>query len=358
MMPASVISSPETLAAAWAQLKEEEPSLLIRSAAERLQTTEAQLLATGMLDGSVIRLHTTDWPALLQAFKSLGHVMSLTRNHGCVLEHKGAFEEIDVIKAPHGDMATVLGPIEQRVFFKHWAFAFAAQLPGQQGKIMRSIQVFDRAGDAIMKVFLQDDGHHTAYEAMIAEFRQPEQVVLLTTEPIAPLATEPLAQIDRQAFLEEWTALQDTHDYFGMLRRHKVAREDAMRIALGRFTREVAPTALQAMLETVSKPPRLPIMIFTGNKGNIQIHQDEVRHIKTMGPWLNVLDPDFNMHLDMQTIARVYEVHKPTSDGQVTSLECFDPSGEMIVQFFGLRKPGIPEREDWRTLVAQLPGIN
>ena len=34
-------------------------------------------------------------------------------------------------------------------------------------------------------------------------------------------------------------------------------------------------------------------------------------------------------------------------------LEVFDEAGEMIVQFFGKRKPGIPEREDWRTLVAE-----
>ena len=50
--------------------------------------------------------------------------------------------------------------------------------------------------------------------------------------------------------------------------------------------------------------------------------------------------------------ATAWVVKKPSVDGTVTSLEVFDAGGEMIVQFFGKRKPGIPEREDWRTLVA------
>ncbi|MCB0818816.1 MAG: hypothetical protein KDB77_14990, partial [Flavobacteriales bacterium] len=32
----------------------------------------------------------------------------------------------------------------------------------------------------------------------------------------------------------------------------------------------------------------------------------------------------------------------------------YDAAGEQIVQFFGKRKPGIPELETWRALVADL----
>jgi putative hemin transport protein len=44
-------------------------------------------------------------------------------------------------------------------------------------------------------------------------------------------------------------------------------------------------------------------------------------------------------------------VKKPTVDGMVTSLETFDAHGELIAQFFGARKPGIPEKPEWRDLV-------
>ena len=47
-------------------------------------------------------------------------------------------------------------------------------------------------------------------------------------------------------------------------------------------------------------------------------------------------------------------MRKPTADGIVTSVELLDPAGKVIVQFFGARKPGIPENEQWRALAEGL----
>jgi putative hemin transport protein len=69
------------------------------------------------------------------------------------------------------------------------------------------------------------------------------------------------------------------------------------------------------------------------------------------GPWYNVLDPEFNLHLRETKIASTYVVKKPSVDGIVTAIEVFDDKGEMIIQFFGKRKPGIPELETWREVV-------
>ena len=38
----------------------------------------------------------------------------------------------------------------------------------------------------------------------------------------------------------------------------------------------------------------------------------------------------------------------------VTSIEAFDHSGELMAMFFGERKPGQPEREDWRAIVRKV----
>jgi putative hemin transport protein len=38
----------------------------------------------------------------------------------------------------------------------------------------------------------------------------------------------------------------------------------------------------------------------------------------------------------------------------VSSLELFDKEGEMIAQFFGLRKPGLPQLPAWSTLIDSL----
>jgi putative hemin transport protein len=109
-------------------------------------------------------------------------------------------------------------------------------------------------------------------------------------------------------------------------------------------------------------------MVFVGSPGCIQIHTGPVVRVEPMempargdaAPmrWLNVLDPGFNLHLREDRIASVWIVEKPTSDGHVTSVEAFDSEGELMAMFFGARKPGMPEREDWRKLVrglARLP---
>ena len=74
----------------------------------------------------------------------------------------------------------------------------------------------------------------------------------------------------------------------------------------------------------------------------IQIHTGPVRQLRRTGPWYNVLDPKFNLHLDTTAIASSWVVNKPTSDGWVTSLELYAANGDLIAQFFGERKPASP----------------
>ena len=105
----------------------------------------------------------------------------------------------------------------------------------------------------------------------------------------------------------------------------------------------------------------LPIMVFVGSGGCIQIHTGPVRNIQPLdtprAQWINVLDEGFNLHLRTDMIASVWVVEKPTADGVVTSVEAFDRAGELMAMFFGARKPGKPELQGWRDLVARLPGV-
>ncbi|MGC4022439.1 MAG: ChuX/HutX family heme-like substrate-binding protein [Cyclobacteriaceae bacterium] len=162
--------------------------------------------------------------------------------------------------------------------------------------------------------------------------------------------------MNKETLLSDWSEMKDTHDFFGMLRKHKVNRLDALILSEGKFSYRINKSSLQQLLENAAKD-HLPIMIFAGNRGNLQIHQGKVQTIRVMDNWLNILDPDFNMHLREDLADSVWVVKKPTTDGVVTGIEVFDKNKEMIAQFFGLRKPGIPELEGWRKLVDQFPKI-
>jgi putative hemin transport protein len=345
----------EHLQKAWEGIQQAKPGIRIREAARALEVSEAELLATTIGD-DCIRL-AGSWQDLLKRFKALGHVMSLTRNDACILEHKGTFQKVNVFGKDDHAMATVIGPIETRVFFKNWHVAFAVSQE-KRGRLLQTIQVFDKAGDAITKIYLQEKSDEAAFHQLINDFRSKDQS---PEQEVAHYDQEDfLESIDQESFLREWDALKDTHDFFPMLRKYQVNRFHALKLAEDRFTYQIETSAVEQILRIASKT-KLPIMIFAGNKGNLQIHQGKVRTIRLLErghggveQWLNVLDPAFNMHLRMDLVNTTWVVKKPTEDGMVTSVELFDEDKNLIAQFFGLRKPGKPQQEEWNMLVSSL----
>ncbi|MCE7055160.1 hemin-degrading factor [Algoriphagus sp. AGSA1] len=346
----TIQESAQSLKQAWDNLKESEPQLRIRDAAAKLGVKEAQLLATG-IGANVIRL-TDNFTEQLEGFPKLGRVMSLTRSEGCVLEHKGPFQKIEMHQAGPHKIATVIGPIEQRVFFAGWKFGFAVTTETPRGT-MKSLQYFDKAGEAIMKVYLQEKSNGDAYEELVKSNTAADQSTELELEafPVSEYVTR--EELDFEGFTKDWETMKDTHDFFGMLRKYKLNRQDAVKWIGDKWAYEVDRLAARKIVETAAET-KLPIMIFAGNKGNIQIHQGKVRTVRQMGDWLNVLDPDFNMHLNENVVDKAYVVHKNTEDGLVSAVELFDKEGEMVAQFFGLRKPGLPQKPEWKALVDSL----
>ncbi|WP_026948022.1 hemin-degrading factor [Algoriphagus marincola] len=339
-----------TLKQAWENLKEQEPKLRIRDAAKKLGVSEAELLATGVGE-NVIRL-SEDFVEQLEKFPKLGRVMSLTRNEGCVLEHKGTFQKIEIHQAGPQKIATVIGPIEQRVFFGGWKFGFAVVSDTPRGP-MFSLQYFDKAGDAVMKVFLQEDSDFDFSEELVKAHTHADQSSDLVTETFEKAEYVNKEDLDFESFSSDWENMKDTHDFFGMLRKYKLNRLNAVEWIDDKWAYEVDRLSVRKVVE-VAAETKLPIMIFAGNKGNIQIHQGKVKTIKQLGDWLNVMDPEFNMHLNESVVDRAFVVHKNTTEGLVSALELFDMEGEMVAQFFGLRKPGIPQKPEWKAILDSL----
>ena len=84
----------------------------------------------------------------------------------------------------------------------------------------------------------------------------------------------------------------------------------------------------------------------------MQIDSGAVQRVEVMGPWLNVLDPAFNLHLREDRIASAWIVRKPSVNGDIHSLELYDATGTVFCQIFGQRHAGERERGDWRALAA------
>ncbi|WP_291066430.1 MULTISPECIES: hemin-degrading factor [unclassified Empedobacter] len=334
----------------WEDLKANQPKIRIRNAAKELGVSEMELLATQLGD-NVTKLKP-EFAAILQEIESLGKVMALTRNNECVHERKGIYLNPD-FSSPHAQLF-VGEDIDMRIFLNHWKTAFAVVEKSEHGE-RKSLQFFGKDGEAIHKIYLVPQSNVEAFDALVEKYKDEDQQTIPATEIIENNVTEkPDNEIDVEGFQQAWVELKDTHNFFMMLRKFGVTRTQALRLAPTDYhAKQISNKAIVQFLEK-SAETQTPIMVFTGNKGNIQIHTGEIKRTMWHENWFNILDPDFNMHLDMSKIASTWIVRKPTEDGIVTAIEVFNDKGEIIVQFFGKRKPGIPELEQWREIVAEL----
>lgn len=342
----------KTLKERYEALKAEAPKLRIRNAAEKLNVSELELLAMQL--GDTAKLLKSEPHEILLALEPLGELMALTRNDYAVHERRGIYSNVSFM----GDarmMGLAVNPdIDLRLFMNRWKYVFAVTMKSR-GKMLYSIQFFDVAGDAVHKVYSTKKTNLEAYHQLVENFKAEDQSpeFELNKTPVEKPEYARDEEVDLAAYQADWEALEDTHDFFGMLKKYKLARQQALRLAPAGYCEKVDNQTVIRMLEMASNRA-VPIMVFLNNKSCIQIHSGPVKKLFEMEAWYNVMDPQFNLHLNMNGVVESWIVRKNTKDGIVTSLELFDKDGELITYFFGARKPGIPELEGWREIVADL----
>jgi putative hemin transport protein len=327
----------------WTEFKSLNPKTRVRDAARALKTTEAELVATGIGESTI--LLGDSFRELLMEVGALGHVMALTRNDHVVHERKGVYENVSF----NNHVGLVLGQdIDLRLFMNDWRFGFAVAENDRY-----SLQFFNSNGDAAHKIYLTEKSNKGAYDTLVNKYRAVDQDMVLLVTPRPEKNSEEVVQhdIDVAAFQREWLELKDTHDFFALLRKYKLTRKQALRNAPAGYAYRIKPERMKAVFERASET-QVPIMVFVSNPNCMQIHTGPIKKIFVMGPWLNIMDPEFNLHLLEDAIDEAWVVRKPCEAGIVTSIELIDQEGTMFNQFFGKRKPGIPELPEWTKLVT------
>src|SRR5690606_38571616 len=143
----------------------------------------------------------------------------------------------------------------------------------------RSLQFFAKDGEAVHKVYLLPESNVTAFEGLVENYRSEDQSQVQAVKPWpAEAAEKPDAEIDAEGFRAEWKAMQDTHDFYGMTRKYGVSRRQSLRLAPEGFATRLANNAMRETVTRAAKQ-QLPIMVFIGNKGMIQIHTGTVTNL-------------------------------------------------------------------------------
>lgn len=328
-----------------ARLRELKRDATIRTAdlANQLGLPEAALIEAELGFGAT-RIDPT-LSRLIPAIEALGEVMALTRNPSCVIEKIGHYR-----KFHDGEQAamTLDKEIDLRMFPRHWVHAFAVDMDGR-----RSVQVFDAAGVAVHKVHLRDTSCHSAFDTLVQDLALPDQTGLSDFAPKAAPEGARIAEDRAETLREEWARMTDTHQFNTLVHRLKMNRLGAYRVAGAPFVRKLAVSSVVPMFEAV-RDRKLQIMFFVGNRGCIEIHSGPMTELRQMGPWFNVLDERFNLHLRSDHMAEIWAVEKPTRRGPAISVEAFDAEGELIFQCFGMRTDRGGDAEAWAELVGSM----
>jgi putative hemin transport protein len=117
------------------------------------------------------------------------------------------------------------------------------------------------------------------------------------TAALRPLEPVKYADTADGAALEnDWRAMTDVHQFFGLLRKYQLSRQQAFRLVSDDLACRVDRHALPSLLETVRQEGN-EIMIFVGNRGCVQIFTGALEKLAPMRGWLNIFNTTFTLHL-------------------------------------------------------------
>lgn len=292
---------------------------------------------------------------ILKRFDQAGVMMALTRNKSVVHELHGVYQGPSF----HGMMGTFTENLDLRLHFHHWKYAAAIVLKKPDGDLP-GILFFNSQGDIIHKSYFIEESNPEVYHELVREFGVArEGYSYAWSVPESSGFSDSLAGTvsipeDRQSFLDQWSQLQDSHHFAGLLRKNRISRLSALHGVEGEFADQLGVQQLPQILRHI-RDKEVACMYFVGNPGMIQIFTGKIKKVSAMKGWFNIFEPEFNLHVHVDTITSVWKVFKPNRDGGVHSIEAYDAEGQIVLQIFGKRKPGIPEAQDWIDLVKTLP---
>ena len=334
---------------AYGDLRRSDSDVSARGAASALGVREVELAAARCAGGEGTRLEPAPAP-LLERIAGLGAVQARSQNRYASLESTGTYGPPDI--GEHTGI--VIGDnIDLRIFPSGWVYAYALSGTGG-GESLPSIEIFDGAGASAHAVALRPESDRAAYARLVEKLSVATDGAPLALEPETPGAEQNDAEIDVPAFRRAFAAMGDTHDFFMLLRRFGLGREQGLRLAEPAFARPLARAAHRQLFARATVEG-IPLMLFVSTEGMVQISSGLVPAATEHGRAYGLLAGHFNLHLNEDGVAHAWAVRKPTVNGIVTSLELYDAAGALIVQVFGERHEGAGERADWARAVASLP---
>lgn len=316
----------------WDHLRDQEPKLRIRDAAFRLGVSEVELVALG--EGVTSFRLRSDWIGILSGLKNAGPLMGLTRNEHAVHERHGTYaslQHLDDVCIMEGDGYKIA------LFVSEWATAFHVKELAQ-GEMRESLQFFDRSGAAVHKIYLTRNSRQDEFIRLVGHL----MCVNPSDHPIVDSVRQPQSSSRAEMLWSHRKLVSWGQDERG----RAVCAPELNLLSQCVKSIPIAVDVVERFLTRVASIG-LPVMIAVGNSGALQIHSGSIQKIVRTGPWINVLDDLFNLHLRDLKLSSAYWVNE-LSDGS-QSLCWLDADRELSLQIFPVQLSA-----DWHSCIAEM----
>jgi len=340
-------------AAAIRTARKDNPKMRERDLARLIGVCEAAFLEAWL--GEYVEQINSDLDVFFPMLGQAGEVMALSRNEIAVHEKAGVYEGYK--SGQHASI--VLGKdIDLRIFPRHWRYAYHVAKPLDDGSVQCSFQFFDAYGDAVHKVHAREATDMDAWNAIRKRLSIPNEPSSFPKRVAGTGRDAPVGKAIAE-LRQAWATMKDTHQFQSILRKSRMSRLAAIEAIGDEFAWKLSADSVDKVFEHLSSD-QVPVMIFLRNAGTLQIHSGPVHTIKQVGPWLNVLDPGFHLHLRTDLFESIWLVRKPTKGSDVYSLEIFGPGGDQVLMINGDRREGDDTEAvtQWNHLVQALPRVN
>lgn len=309
---------PDELSLRWKALRDENPRLRIRDAADQLNVSEAQLVALGIGE-SATRL-CADWADLLLELHHLGPLMGLTRNDHAVHERHGGYSNIRILGEVH---LVREGGFEVALFLSEWCSGFAVSEVGHE-QVRHSLQFFSQDGCAVHKIYLTNESHLTAFKELVDQFRSSDQSRVLAIETRATSHVYPDADaLWSSRLLLDWPLAADGQPL----------TVPDLSLSSEAIAHDPLPAGAAEAVLTRAAALNTPLVIAVGNPGALQLHRGPIHKILRTGPWINVLDDPFNLHLRDAQLSSGWHIRELTEEKKPSLCWC-DEQGRPALQIF------------------------
>jgi putative hemin transport protein len=257
------------------------------------------------------------WSSIIHDVQGFGEVMSLTSNTHVVHEslafykHASSSDDIGMVLSDELAIRLMLSRLEYGYLFEEC----------KSTVLQRSIQFFSEFGVPLHKIFLLPHSHHWYFDDFSKKWsdsnQQPGVIVQEKSE--------------RDQILSSGAAVT------------MIEERDRNQFELIDFD------GVQFLLSSIVQA-KLPLIITVQNDGVDQSHDGVLDEIKERNDWLHLSNQQFNCHLQLTQLVRVYINHQVSP----SSIEMFDDKG-FLLAFIALSvKATLAEREIWEDKLEQL----